>query len=165
MTIRTFVQLAAAAGILTLAASGARADETSIFQATLAEPGQKTGEVSTEQMRRILSDGSAIVLDTRTRLEFDAGHIPGARNLDVAPDGQVAAVLQMVGGDKAKALVLYCNGPYCRASRRLADQLADTGFSNVRRYQLGIPVWPKTARMTRSGGKPTLPALAEEAIE
>jgi rhodanese-related sulfurtransferase len=27
------------------------------------------------------------------------------------------------------------------ASRRLSDQLVAAGFSNVRRYQLGIPIW------------------------
>jgi len=140
MTIRTFVYLAAVASLFAVVAS-AHAEDVSIFQATLAETGQKSGEVSTEQMRRILADGSAIVLDTRTRAEFDAGHIPDARILDVAPGAQVAAVLQLVSGDKAKALVLYCNGPYCRASRRLADRLIGVGFGNVRRYQLGIPVW------------------------
>jgi rhodanese-related sulfurtransferase len=38
-------------------------------------------------------------------------------------------------------LVLYCNGPFCQASRRLSEQLVAAGFSNVRRYQLGIPIW------------------------
>ena len=37
--------------------------------------------------------------------------------------------------------MLYCNGPFCQASRRLADQLVDAGFTNVRRYQLGMPIW------------------------
>ena len=148
MTIRTLIQFAAAAGFLTAVATNARAESVSIFQATLGEAGQKTSEVSTEQMRQILVDGSAIVLDTRTRAEFDAGHIPGARILEVAPDAQVAKILELVGGDRAKALVLYCNGPYCQASRRMADQLVGAGFSNVRRYQLGIPIW-------RSLGGPT----------
>jgi len=117
-----------------------RAETPNIFQATLGEAG-KTAEVSTEQMRQILADRSAIVLDTRSRAEFDAGHIPGAVSLAAAPSEQIAAVTTLVSGDKAKALVLYCNGPYCQASRRLGEQLKDSGFSNVRRYQLGIPVW------------------------
>lgn len=118
-----------------------RAENLGILQATLAETNQKTAEVSTEQLRRILTDGSAIVLDTRTRAEFDAGHIPGARNLDAPAAEQVATVGRLVSGDKKVALVLYCNGPFCQASRRLAEQLAAAGFINVRRYQLGIPVW------------------------
>ena len=142
MMIRAILVVAAiAASTLALSKGGAHADSLDIHQATLAEANQKTPEVSTEQLRRILADGSAIVLDTRTRAEFDAGHIPGARNLDAPAGAQVAAVERMVSGDKSKALVLYCNGPYCQASRRLADQLVATGYTNVRRYQLGIPIW------------------------
>lgn len=117
------------------------AQTMNILQATLTEQGAKTAEVSTDELRRILLDGSAILLDTRSVAEFAAGHIPGAIVLAVPPDEQIASVMRLVGGDKAKALVLYCNGPFCQASRRLAEQLADAGFSNVRRYQLGIPVW------------------------
>jgi rhodanese-related sulfurtransferase len=126
---------------LSLLMGSAAAQDISIYQATLAEPNQKTPEVSTEQIRRIMADGSAIILDTRTHQEYVAGHLPGARNLEGPSSAHVAAAEKLVGGDKTKALVLYCNGPFCQASRRLADQLAAAGFTNVRRYQLGIPIW------------------------
>ena len=142
MMIGNVVRLAAmAVATVALAASDASADGASIYQATLAEANQNTPEVSTEQVRRILADGSAIVVDTRTRAEFDAGHIPGARNLDAPPSAHVGAVERLVNGNKSSALVLYCNGPYCQASRRLAEQLVAAGFTDVRRYQLGIPIW------------------------
>jgi rhodanese-related sulfurtransferase len=141
MMIRAFIQVAATAAILTAAAADARAEDVSIFQATLAESGQTTGEVSTELLRRILADGSAIVLDARPRAEFDAGHIPGARVLDAAPNQETLAAERLANGNKAAALVVYCNGPYCQASRRLADKLTAAGFTKVRRYQLGMPVW------------------------
>ena len=65
--------------IVTLDTTGvAIAQGGSIYEATLAEPNQKTQEVSTEVVRRILAEGSAIVLDTRKRSEYVAGHIPGA---------------------------------------------------------------------------------------
>ena len=57
------------------------------------------------------------------------------------PRSRLRAVGRLDGDDKTKALVLYCNGPFCQASRRLGDQLVEAGFTNVRRYQLGIPVW------------------------
>jgi rhodanese-related sulfurtransferase len=117
------------------------AQSGSIYEATLAEPNQKTQEVSTEQVRQILRDGSAILLDTRTSKEFAAGHIPGAINIDAPPSEGVAAVGRVVKGDKNKPLVLYCNGPFCTFSRRLSDELVTAGFNNVRRYQLGIPIW------------------------
>lgn len=119
----------------------ARGEPASIYRATLAEQGQKTPEVTTEDMRKVLAESSMIVLDARTRAEFDAGHIPSAHVLGVPPAEAVAAVTRLVAGDKGKPLVLYCNGPFCQASRRLADQLADNGFTSVRRYQLGMPVW------------------------
>ena len=53
----------------------------SIFQATLGESGQRTAEVSTEQLRGILADKSAVVLDTRPYREFAISHIPGAVNV------------------------------------------------------------------------------------
>jgi rhodanese-related sulfurtransferase len=117
----------------------------SIFQATLEEPNQRTAEVGTEEIRRILADGSAIVLDSRKYSEYASGHIPGARSAapepGAPPEAFIAEVERHVGGDKATALVLYCNGQYCQASRRLSEQLLAAGFTNVRRYQIGIPVW------------------------
>src|SRR5512138_3541739 len=62
-------------------------------------------------------------------------------SVDAPPSEYVAAVERLVGGDKGKALVLYCNGPFCQASKRISEQLVPAGFTNVRRYQLGIPIW------------------------
>lgn len=134
------------AAIIVLAVGEAAAAQGStIDQAIIGETSPKTPEVSTEDVRRILADGSAIVLDARKRSEYVAGHIAGAQNVappaGTPPSAYVTAVEQLVGGDKAKALVLYCNGPHCQASRQLGDQLVAAGFTNVRRYQLGIPMW------------------------
>lgn len=119
----------------------ASAQDASIQRATIMEPNAKTGEVSTEQLRSILAEGSTIVIDARTRTEYDAGHIPGARVIDAPSGDRIAAVERLASGNKGAAVVVYCNGPYCQASRRLADRLVAAGFTNVRRYQLGMPVW------------------------
>jgi rhodanese-related sulfurtransferase len=128
------------AAIATLGAlNRASAECGGIEQATLEEPNQKTQEVSTQEVRRILADASALLIDSRSDAQYAAGHIPGARN--VSGPQAVATVTKLVDGDRSKALVLYCNGPFCQASRRLGEQLVAAGFTNVRRYQLGIPVW------------------------
>jgi rhodanese-related sulfurtransferase len=139
---KTLIASAAAAFVLagSFAAGPVRAAGLDILQATLAEKGA-TPEISTAEMRVVIADKSAIVLDTRSRAEFDAGHLPGAINIQSAPAQYAEAVARATGGDYARALVLYCNGPFCQASRRMAEQLAKDGFSNVRRYQLGMPVW------------------------
>ena len=48
---------------------------------------------------------------------------------------------RLVRGDKSAPLVLYCNGVHCGESKRLAAELLEAGYSDVRRYQLGIPAW------------------------
>ena len=52
-----------------------------IYQTTLMEPGQKTPEVTTEALRMILADKSAIVFDTRPFLEYAMSHVRGALNV------------------------------------------------------------------------------------
>ncbi|MBI4542849.1 MAG: hypothetical protein HY705_07455 [Gemmatimonadetes bacterium] len=114
----------------------------------LGQLGQRSAEVSTEELQRILAEDQAVVLDTRPHLEYAISHIPGALNVAARPGvpmsmyvSDVAEVSRLVGGDLNRALVLYCNGPYCGKSRRLTDELLEAGHTNVRRYQLGIPVW------------------------
>jgi rhodanese-related sulfurtransferase len=141
-----------------------------ILKATLAQPQEKTAEVSTEELRRILADGSASVFDTRPHLEFAISHIPGAMN--VAPKSgvpmslyvsDVAEIGRILGDRKDAAIILYCNGPFCSKSKRLAEELIGAGYTNVRRYQLGAPVWralvgvmqiePDGIRYVREGDK------------
>ena len=131
-----------------LAASASAQSPGNIVQATLGETGPKTAEISTEQLRGILADKSAVVLDARPFQEFAISHIPGAVNVAAKPGvpmssyvSDVAEIGRVLNGSKATALVLYCNGPFCGKSKRLADELLAAGYTNVRRYQLGIPVW------------------------
>jgi rhodanese-related sulfurtransferase len=105
-------------------------------------------EVSTEELQRILAEDQAVVLDTRPHLEYSISHIPGARNVAARPGvpmsiyiSDVAEVSRLVGGDMNRAIVLYCNGPFCPKSKRLGDELQADGHTKVLRYQLGIPVW------------------------
>ncbi len=127
----------------------------SIFQATLGESGQRTAEISTEQLRGILADKSAVVLDTRPFREFAISHIPDAVNVAAKPGvpmsayvSDVAEIGRLLEGKKETPLVLYCNGPYCGKSKRLAEELLTAGYTNIRRYQLGIPVWRALGGLT-----------------
>jgi len=142
--------------VLALVAAGAAgAQGPNVYQTTLEEANQKTPEVSTDELKRILANGSALVLDTRPHMEYAMSHIPGAQN--VAPKAgvsmsmyvsDVAEVQRLVGGDKTKPLLLYCNGPFCGKSKRLSEELLAAGFTSVRRYQLGIPVWRALVGLT-----------------
>lgn len=121
---------------------------TSVHRAVLGEPNQPTAEVSTDELRRILAERTAFVFDARPHREFAISHIPGALNVAAKPGvpistyvSDVAEIGRVVKDDRKAGIVVYCNGPYCGKSKRLADELVAAGYTNVRRYQLGIPVW------------------------
>jgi len=143
------IACALSAAFMLAVAGPAGADSIHILDATLGEK-SPTPDISTTQMRHILADGSGVVLDSRPRAEFNAGHLPGAQVVEGAGEQRTTAIGRL---NKSAPLVLYCNGPYCKASRRLAGELIASGFKNVKRYQLGIPVW-------RALGGPTVIELA-----
>lgn len=136
------------AAVLIASEGQAQQRATNIFQATVGDTNARTGEISTEELREALTNGDILLIDARPRAEWAIGHIPGAVN--VAPTAgktlsQYTASAEEIGrllqGKKNRAVVLYCNGAYCGKSRRIAEELSSAGFSNVRRYQLGAPVW------------------------
>lgn len=136
--------------LMLLGSSAAAYGQTAgnIYQATLGESAQRTVEVSTEQLRGILADNSAVVLDARPFPEYAISHIPGAMNVAAKPGvpmsayvSDVAEVGRLLEGKKQTPLVVYCNGLHCGKAKRLAEELLAAGYTNVRRYQLGIPVW------------------------
>ena len=131
-----------------LEAQGQSATRPSVFQAVVGENAPKTPEISTEELKSLLASGTVLLLDTRPHLEWAISHIPGALNVAPKPGmpmsqytSDVAEVGRLVGGDKARPLILYCNGPFCGKSKRVSDDLLAAGYTNVRRYQLGAPVW------------------------
>lgn len=108
-----------------------------IWQATTGEPSPVTPELSTEQLQHLLEAHTVPVLDVRSAQEYAIAHIPGTTNLYEKEVEHITRAFP----DKSGALVLYCNGPFCGKSRRLSQELLRRGYSNVKRYQLGLPVW------------------------
>jgi rhodanese-related sulfurtransferase len=133
-------------------ASKVEADQESpvplAHEAVLATPGAGALEISTDELQQILNDQSAVVLDTRPFREWSVSHIPGALNVAPKPGvpmalytSDVAEIGRLVDGDKSQPLVLYCNGPFCGKSKRVAKELLEAEYTSVRRYQLGAPGW------------------------
>lgn len=144
--MRHVVFAAFAIGVAVIVSTSAAAAQVSVYDATLAEPDQKTAEISTKDLRDLLADGSGVVIDARKHPEFVSGHIAGAKSMmqekNLPPaDVVVPIVERLASGDKSKPVVVYCNGAHCVASRKLGEQLVAAGFTNVRRYQLGMPMW------------------------
>ena len=144
MRIQRVLRAIASVLVLTAAAYG----QGNVYQATLQEPNPATAEISTDDLKLILQTGSAVVFDARPFNEFAMSHIPGAVNVAPKPGlppslytSDVAEVGRLLSNNTQQAVVLYCNGPFCGKSKRLATDLHAAGYTNVRRYQLGMPMW------------------------
>lgn len=110
--------------------------------------GARAPEISTRDLRAELDARRALILDARSPAEFATGHLPGALNVSGKPGlppsqytSDLAPIEKLVRGNRAHPIILYCNGLHCGRSRRLAEDLLGAGFTDVRRYQLGMPVW------------------------
>ena len=110
----------------------------SIFETTLEEPGQKTPELSTDELKALLA-GSAelLLLDARPKHEFAAAHIPASISID---EKGLLRIVQSYP-DRGTPMVVYSNGPYCDWARRRSEDLVNMGYSKVSRYQLGLAIW------------------------
>ena len=108
-----------------------------IAEAIIGEPNPITPEISTAQLQQILKEGKIPVLDVRSAQEYAIAHIPGSVNHYEKEVEQITKSYP----DHKTALIFYCNGPYCGKSKRLSEELKKQGYSNLRRYQLGLPVW------------------------
>jgi len=106
-------------------------------------------EISTPELKQILVEGKIAVIDVRPEKEYAVSHIPGSINIFETEIDRMNEVCS-----KASGLVLYCNGPYCGKTIRVADSLSRKGCANIRKYQDGMPVWRafgNTAETSLSG--------------
>ena len=91
--------------------------------------------ISRADLVRRLADGDAILLDVRPALEYQQGHIAGARSIPIEQMGTQLREL-----DPAREIVAYCRGPYCLFADEAVTLLRAHGFT-ARRYAEGYPEW------------------------
>ncbi|MCK9392734.1 MAG: rhodanese-like domain-containing protein [Syntrophales bacterium] len=95
--------------------------------------------IGTDELKSLFEKKEKFVLiDSRTKPEYNESHIIKAVNI---PDTKLQDNLTLLPTDKSSLLIIYCNGVKCGKSKRLAQQLEPLGFTNIRIYLEGIPVW------------------------
>lgn len=121
------------------------------------EPAGIGAEISTEELKQVLTNKSEPVVDVRTPKEYAIAHIPGSLHIY---EKDLEKLMQLLP-DKKAGLVIYCNGPYCHKVKRVAEQLFKKGYTNIKRYQSGMPVWRaygNTVQTDMAGCKYIFPA-------
>jgi len=79
---------------------------------------------------RKMIEAGAVVLDVRTPAEYSEAHLPAATNIPVQQFSErIAEVEKLVGGDKARPIVVYCASG--ARSAKAKAQLDAAGYTNV----------------------------------
>jgi TolB-like protein/class 3 adenylate cyclase/rhodanese-related sulfurtransferase len=88
---------------------------------------------------KLLHDKGITFIDVRGAIEFDAGHIPSARNMDLVVAVSKEGLARIV--DKDDEVVFSCVGKYCPYSAYACAKAVIWGYTRVYYFAGGIPAW------------------------
>ena len=141
MNLFTFLRTTVSVAFLATAAPSFAADNPAKLEG---------GTLVTSEQAKALIDKGVAVFDVRTTNEFAEGHIKGAKlvaykeksaktaDFDAAQD---SFDLSKLPGDKAAALVFYCNGLDCWKSYKASVTAIKAGYKKVNWLRGGFPEW------------------------
>ena len=93
--------------------------------------------ITAQEAKEIMDRESGyVILDVRTREEYDQGHIPGAI---VISHEEVADKAEETLTDKDQLILVYCRSG--RRSKIAAEALVELGYTNILEFG-GILDWP-----------------------
>ena len=93
---------------------------------------------------KLRANTNHVVLDVRTKAEFDLAHIPGALNLDVnGPDFEK----ELGKLDHSKLYLVHCASGI--RSMKACNMMRPLGFTNLHNLQGGFRAWDKAQRASK----------------
>src|SRR5438445_3370870 len=97
--------------------------------------GEHVEEIGRDELIGRLRSGEVVLVDVRPSVEFEAGHINGARSIPLEELEQRLAELPA-----DHEVVAYCRGPFCAYAHEAVRRLRAAGRP-ARRLPLGWPEW------------------------
>lgn len=82
------------------------------------------------------SQPGVVLIDVRSPEEFAAGHLTGAKNINVEDPGFADAIAEL---DKNATYAVYCHSG--RRSGIATSQMADAGFAKIVELEGGVQAW------------------------
>ena len=134
--------------LLFASAAGAYAFGWALVNAKIRSEFPDVPRMSTSELANWLNDSSRaapLLLDVRTRAEFDVSHLRGAKQVE--PD----APASVVGAAEDRPIVTYCSVGY--RSGAFAKKLRDAGYQNVVNLEGSIFRWANEGRPVFRGPK------------
>ena len=93
--------------------------------------------ITAEEAKAIMdTEEGYVILDTRTREEYNQGHIPGA--IQISHD-EITEKAEEVLTDKDQLILVYCRSG--RRSKIAAEALVELGYTNIKEFG-GMIDWP-----------------------
>jgi rhodanese-related sulfurtransferase len=94
------------------------------------------GHISLEELRERLE--RLTLVEAQPPAAYRRRHLPGALNL---PKGRAAALAPVLLPSLDAEIVVYCGSRLCRSSDRVAERLAELGYTRVRVFRGGKREW------------------------
>lgn len=91
-----------------------------------------------EDFRKQLEN--SIVVDVRSKYEYQTLHIKGAQHIALSKEKLPPAVREL-RAKSSQPIVFYCNGGTCKKSYEAAELAMNAGVSHVYAYDAGLETW------------------------
>ena len=94
-----------------------------------------------EEFEKLSKDKSNVILDVRTKKEYDAGHLPGAVNIDWNSPEFAEKVKAL---DKNKTYLVHC--AVGGRSAKACDKMSHIDFAHTYNLEGGMKAWEKAGK-------------------
>src|SRR5690349_21344602 len=122
-----------------LAGDSVKKEEKPAAGAPATRPARK--DVGVDEFEKLWKEKKGVVLDVRTAKEYQAGHIPGAVNIDVNAGDFDKKVAEL---DKNKTYLVHCASGV--RSVRACEKMNRMDFKELFNLQGGIKAWEKAGK-------------------
>jgi rhodanese-related sulfurtransferase len=102
---------------------------------------RKVKNIDVEQFDKLTKTQTNVVLDVRTKKEFQEGHLPGAVHMDFNGDNFDQEIAKL---DKNKTYLVHC-GAGGRSSRA-CKKMEQGGFKSLYNMEGGLTAWQKAGK-------------------
>jgi rhodanese-related sulfurtransferase len=118
---------------------GSAQDSQSMITYLFSKEHAMTATISREELQDKIDRQEPLVLvEALAELQYQQGHLPGAVNL---PAEKVAEHAAEVIPEQDAEVVVYCASESCHAAEKVAKELEQQGYSQVRHYVGGKQNW------------------------
>ncbi len=120
--------------------------KTAVYSAELRE----AHSIPLDELRSLIDEGDAFLLDGRSEDDYAEEHIPSAMSVP-ADEAEDMADFIMSQVPPEGLVVVYCESADCYAAAHLFDFLRNLGYSDVRLFLGGLPEWKEAGLAVEEG--------------